>query len=148
MIVSVVIIVLSTLMFAYWFRYTCILILSTKTSTDYSGRVAESNHLGFAAVQNRLNSSSGDDLNILKNSLDRDYRLVSCLLRQAASVDVNGVSLEQAMLRLDFWMMRTWFSVSHRFSEKAAKNALAEMSQIVHHFANNFGEHLVRQGNA
>jgi hypothetical protein len=115
---------------------------------DYSGGVASSNQLGFATVQNQLDNSSGDDLKLLKDSLDRDYRLLSCLLRQVPSDDAEGVTLEQGMLRMDFWLMRSWFAISRRISEPLAKSALTEMSQIVHHFANNFGEHLAKQSSA
>ena len=37
---TILIIVGSMLLFGYWFRYTCLLILSAKTTRDYAGEVA------------------------------------------------------------------------------------------------------------
>jgi len=34
MIASILIIIFSAVLFIYWFRYTCLLILSTKTAKD------------------------------------------------------------------------------------------------------------------
>ena len=36
MIISTLIIAVSAVLFLYWFRYTCVLILSTRTTRDYS----------------------------------------------------------------------------------------------------------------
>ena len=44
----------SVLLLGYWFRYTCLLILSAKTTRDFAGEVAEANQLSFLEVQARL----------------------------------------------------------------------------------------------
>ena len=80
------------------------------------------------------------ELDALQASLDRDYRLVNHLLRQAGNLPVGGSSLEQIMLRIDFFVMRVWYALARRVSESASKTALKEMTQIVGHFANEFGE--------
>jgi len=141
MITSVLIIAFSVLLLLYWFRYTCLLILSTKTTKDYTVSVATANRLGFLEAQDILREQLGSQqLNELKESLDRDYRLLTGLLRHAASFQIGGCSVEQRMLMVDYAAMRVWFRLSRRFSQSAARHAVEEMAGIVAHFANLMGE--------
>ena len=135
---STVIITLSSVaLFGYWFRYTCLLILSTKTAEDYAGQVAVANQLGFLEVRSELKSGS-PDLDRLRNALDRDYEVLSGLLKKTGALD--HTSLESRMLEANYRVMRAWYSVSRQFSATAAARALDEMSQVVAHFANLMGE--------
>lgn len=140
MVASIFIIAVSTALFLYWFRYTCVLILSTRTTKDYGTDVAAANRLSFAGVQSRLEVASAVELNAIRDSLERDYRLVSALMRHAGSLKVGGVPLEDTMLRIDFRLMRFAFAFGRRFSEVRSRAALGEMSQIVAYMANSFGE--------
>lgn len=140
MITSILIMAVSMAAFAYWFRYTCILILSTRTSRDYSAEVAAANRLSFAGVRNLLESPQAVDLDAMRESLERDFRVVNSLIERAGKVQVGDVALEETLLRLDFWLMRLSYAVARRFSEARSRAALLEMSQIVEHFANAFGE--------
>ena len=58
LITTVVITVSSILLFGYWFRYSCLLMLSTKTARDYVGAVAAANQLGILEVQSRDRKST------------------------------------------------------------------------------------------
>jgi hypothetical protein len=145
MIASVLIIAISTALFVYWFRYTCVLILNTRTSKDYTVEVASANQLSFLDVQTALHEESSSGLDRLQVALDRDYRVVNYLLRHTSELEFGGASLEQHMLRVDFWIMRTCFRVAHRVSEAAARAAVQEMSAIIAHFANAFGERLATE---
>ena len=49
LIVTVVITLSSVLMFGYWFRYTCLLILSATTTRDYAVDVATANPIELPA---------------------------------------------------------------------------------------------------
>ena len=51
---TIVIMAGSVLLFGYWFRYTCLLILSARTTRDYAGAVATANQLSFLEVQSVL----------------------------------------------------------------------------------------------
>ncbi|HVO99266.1 MAG TPA: hypothetical protein VMT15_14430 [Bryobacteraceae bacterium] len=126
----------SVVLFAYWFRYTCLLILSAKTARDYTADVAAANNLGFPAVQAQLKAAS-PDLDRLRAALDSDYRVVRSLLKYAAG---EGQSLETQMLAINYKVMRAWYAMSRHFSESLAARALTEMSMIVSHFANQMGE--------
>lgn len=127
----------SVALFGYWFRYTCLLILSTKTAQDYAAQVATANQLGFLEVRAQLQAAS-TNLDGLCASLDRDYSVLSGLLKHAGSLEQSA--LEKRMLDLNYKVMRTWYSTSRRFSPAAAARALNEMSQVVAHFANVMGE--------
>src|SRR5450631_544325 len=80
LIVTLVITVSSVLMFGYWFRYTCLLILSAKTSRDYAFEIATANQLSFLQVQSELRQNPAD-LDRLKASLDRDLAVVTSLIQ-------------------------------------------------------------------
>ena len=140
MIVSSLIIIVSVALFLYWFRYTCILILSTKTTKDYSEEVATANQLHFVEVRGQLPESTSAELDAIQSSLERDYRMVTYLQKQAADFRVGGSSLEEIMLRIDFRVMKAWYALARPFSESVSRAAVQEMSQIVGHFANSFGE--------
>ncbi len=132
LITTIVITASSVLLFGYWFRYTCLLILSAKTTRDYAGDVAAANQLGFLQVQADLRNDSAG-LDRLRDALDRDYAVVMRLATQ-------GSGIEKRMLGVDYRLMRAWFGISHRFSAAAARRALQEMSEVVAHFANAMGE--------
>jgi hypothetical protein len=138
---STVVITLSSVgLFGYWFRYTCLLILSTKTAQDYAGAVARANQLGFMEVRTALGSLQANDSNIdrLRDALDRDYAVLSDLLKYTGSMGES--SLETKMLEANYKVLRGWYQMSRRFSPAAAARALDEMSQVVAHFANIMGE--------
>jgi hypothetical protein len=140
MLASILIIAISGVLFVYWFRYTCILILSTKTSKDYARQVAAANRLEFVEVQGALSGSGGVELDPLARALDRDYAIVNQLLEQTAGLEMGGATMEHHMLRLNFHAMQAWYRVSRRVSESSARSALHEMALVVGHFANAFGE--------
>jgi hypothetical protein len=148
MLASIIIAAISTVLFFYWFRYTCVLILSTKTSKDYTNEVAAANRLQFLEVQGVLRQAGAAELQRLQAALDRDYRVINFLLRHTADLEVGDASLEQHVLRLDFALMRAWYQVSSRVSDSAARKALAEMSSIVGHLANSFGERVAQGAQA
>ncbi|HYL96209.1 MAG TPA: hypothetical protein VET69_10425 [Terriglobales bacterium] len=129
----------SLLLFGYWFRYTCLLILSAKTTQDYAGEVAAANQLSFLEVQATLRAGVPAALDPLQAALDRDYALVTYLLKNAA-LAAGHRSVETRMLAMNYGLMRAWFRLSRQFSLEASRRALEEMSQVVAHLANVMGE--------
>ena len=129
----------SLFLFAYWFRYTCLLILSTKTARDYTAAIAEVHQLGFLEVQSRLRTCATANLERLHQSLDRDYAMVRRLLEDASSSQ-GQTALEMRMLQMNYFLMSGWARLCQHFSRSAACRALEEMSQVVAHFANAMGE--------
>jgi hypothetical protein len=127
----------SALLFAYWFRYTCLLILSAKTVRDYAGQIANAHQLGFEQVQSQLASGDCEDLTGLEQALVRDYAVVASLLDRAENQQAR---LETQMLQLHYRVMRAWFGISHGLSPRIAREALNEMCQVVAYLANGVGE--------
>jgi len=130
----------SALLLGVWFRYTCLLIVSAKTALDYAGDVAAANQLSFQDVQARLHSRDITELDPLRAALERDYELITYLLKNAAHSSAMESSIETQMLELNYRLMDAWYRVSRRFSTEAACRALEDMSLVVAHFANVMGE--------
>lgn len=143
LIATVIITTSSAALFAYWFRYTCMLILSAKTTRDYAADVASANQLGFLQVQTALRDRASADLDTLKDSLDRDYAVLSYLLKHASSPSDADDAIEKRMLAINYRLMGAWYSTARRFSPAAAHSALQEMATVVAHFANSMGERAI-----
>ena len=124
----------SVALFVYWFRYTCLLMLSAKTAQDYAGDVAMANQLSFPEVQARLREDRATDLGGLQTALDRDFAMVTYLLEHAANPSQGSAALENKMLQINYKAMRLWFSISR------SRKALEEMASVVAHSANAMGE--------
>jgi hypothetical protein len=127
----------STLLLAYWFRYSCLLILNAQTARDYAAEVATENQLGFREVQLRLPVCAAADLCRLQQTVERDYAVVQALLYR---IRQHESKLEIGMLKLHYRLLSVWCSVSRSLSANAARQALSEMCLVVGHLANGVGE--------
>ena len=139
MIVALFVGISSIVLLGYWFRYTSLLILSTKTSQDFSYQIARAHELQFHEARAALSTTSAERFGMLLSGLDHDYRLVSALLRNVECGE-GRTCLEDVILRIDFVGLKVAYRLSLPFSENAARLALAEMSDVVAHFANSVGE--------
>lgn len=137
LIVTIGILVASSLLFVYWFRFTCLLILSARTAQDYAASIATAHHLSFPAIQAKLSAASVGEFDGLKDMLDRDYALV---LQLMSSMDAGKSGIEEKMLSVHYFLTGVWYRTSTRFSETCGRQALEQMSQVVAHFANAVGE--------
>jgi len=135
LVTTLVITASSILLFGYWFRYTCLLILSAKTAQDYTREVAAANQLGFLGAQSEL-MANASNLDGLRDQLDRDYAVLNRLIRTST----GDSFIENRMLAINYRMMGTWYRFSRAFSGVAARRALEEMSLVVAHMANAVGE--------
>ena len=125
----------------YWFKYTCVLILSARTSRDYAAQIASANQLTFRETRDTLlDESQVAPLQNIHRSLDRDYRLLTYLLQHASSDTASGRSLEDCILMIDFRLLSVWYEATRRLSGQQARSALLEMASIVGHLANTMGE--------
>jgi hypothetical protein len=134
--VTAVITVSSILLFCYWFRYTCHLILTAATARDYATSVAQAHQLGFQEARQRL--KDGDtELDCMKDMLDRDYAVLVGLMNYAGDAQAG---IERRMLAAHYRLAAVWYKAGSRISASAARQALEEMSLVVAHFANSVGE--------
>jgi hypothetical protein len=144
---SIFIITVSLILFVYWFRYTCLLILSAQNARNYAPQVATANQLSFIDVRSELmQEAPASPLEKLHRSLDRDYRVLTYLLEHAAACTSGGRSIEERILMLDYQIMRVWYWLTRGFSNALARRALLEQSSVVNHLANTMGERLAVSG--
>lgn len=145
MIASILIIVVSGALLAYWFRYTCVLILRTHTARDRAGEVATANGLRFHRIQGQLvREAPFADLPALQKALEGDYRLLTYLAKHTAGLEVGGLTMEQRMLMLDFKAMRLVCAFCRWAGIDQARAALEEMSSVLNYLANAMGERIER----
>jgi hypothetical protein len=133
----------SLVLVAYWFRYTCGVVLRG-AERDYAARVAAANGLCFPEVHGKLKAASPEMLlDPLDRSLDRDYRMVRYLLLNAAGWGIR--SSEQRLLLWDYGVMQLWYRLVGRFWRVQARKALEERSQILAYFAHQMGRRTASQ---
>ena len=141
-----VIIFFSIVLFIYWFRYSCLLILQDRGA--YAAPLSSGAGLSFPAVQQKLKDGENGVkmLDQLRNDLSNDYRILCFLLRCTPGTGVDPI--ERRMLMLDYWIMQAWYSVARRIAPPQARNAIQEMSNIVSYFAYSVGRNSTQHSNA
>ena len=140
MFASILIILVSAALLAYWFRYTCLLILRTRTGRDHAGEMAAANGLRFHQIQGQLvRAAPVADLPALQKALESDYRLLTYLLKHTADLQVGGLTMEQRLLMLDFRLMRIVCTLTRWVYVPRARAAVQEMSEVLGHLANDMG---------
>ena len=133
MLASVLIIVFSVVLFAYWFRYSCILLLRNSAAPATSPVDAR---FRFIQVQESLNSDL--ELDPLHKSLQRDYQILCYLLRHAAGLEL--ASFEDRILVLDYKVMQAWYRLTRTAAPAQARRALVEMSEVLGILVRRLGE--------
>src|SRR5271169_1972519 len=119
MLASVLIIVFSVVLFGYWFRYSCILLLRNSAAPATS---STDQRFHFVQVQQDLK----DDLELdpLHKALQRDYQILSYLLHHAAGLEL--ASFEDRILVLDYRVMQAWYGLTRAAAPRLARRALVE----------------------
>jgi hypothetical protein len=127
MLASVLIIGFSLILFVYWFRYSCILLLRNFSEQPVLANPIADSRFSLAEVQDRL--KSGLQLDPLQEALDRDYRMISYLLEHAP--DLGLQSMEDRLLVWDYNVMRCWFRFTRTIAPEHARRALLEMATVL-----------------
>jgi hypothetical protein len=130
---SILIIIASSALLLYWFRYTCALILDREVNADYALKVASTIRLNFPQTELALKAEPRPPaLDRLYESLENDYRILTELL----SDGTGGDSIERRILTIDFKVMRLWYGLTRNSRNlPRARGALSEMSSILGYFA-------------
>ena len=140
MIVFCCITLLTIAMLACCFRFSCLLLLGTRTSKDYSNHVVEASRLALVDVQSKLDSAKQpQDLFACREALERDYLVVKTLIHQAPPRQVSISSEESTLLRVDYEFLSLWNDLSCHCFGQPSRSALREISSIVRFFANAAG---------
>jgi hypothetical protein len=140
---SLFIIAASSALFVYWFRYTCLILLSQKTSQqagapNYALKVTGTIRLSFPNMDQALvGDSQALAFDLVHEGLTNDYRILTDLLQHFT----GGESFEHRILVADYKLMQIWYSLTRRFEDlTGARKALTEMSLILSYFASEIGE--------
>ena len=118
MVASILISVVSVVLLGYWFRYSCLLLLRTRT--QQTGEVPQG------------------DLDLIRRTVERDYSLLTYLCRHAAGL--ADQSLEERILMWDFKLMRIWYRLTRTLAPTQARSALSEMSAVVAFLSQKIGQ--------
>ena len=129
------------LLSAYWFRYNCQAILKTRTSRDRARQVAAANELKFVQAAEALDAEVGrEQLEALHRCLQRDYTVLTSLLRYSSTLPTPGFTVDERLLMADFRLLEAWYGVVHRVAFRRARRTLRERARILVHFANRMAD--------
>ena len=132
MLASVLITAVSIVLLCYWFRYSCLLLLRNRS--EQAAGIAD-DRFSFGQVREHLESAP--DLDPLRRSLERDYRIVTYLLQHTAGL--GSQSLEDRLLQIDYRLMQRWYALTRTAAPRQARQALAEMAEVVACLAQKMG---------
>ena len=137
---SLLISIFSAVLFTYWFRYTCGLILRAHDNEAVATEQARMNHLNFPDIRLKLRSHVGDlALAPLHGLVERDYQFLRFLVRHTSRSGME--TLETRIVMMDYHVMRVWYLAMLHVSRSQARKALEEMTGIVDYLAQKIGEH-------
>jgi hypothetical protein len=126
MITSVFIIAISVILFVYWLRYSCVMLLRSAEERGEMSKCADE-RFNVASVRERLKTEG--DLDPLEVALERDYHVVTYLIEHAA--DLELASIENKLLVLDYKLMRLWSRVTRTVAPQQSRRALCEMASVL-----------------
>jgi len=127
MIASVLIIVLCSALLAYWFRYSCILLLRNSVEEVSAISSAMQGTFKCAAIQDGF--ENGAPLDPLHQLLTRDYRVLTYLVRHSSRVKLEN--FEERLLVWDYKVMQFWYGVTKNAAPDKARKALREMATVL-----------------
>lgn len=136
MLASILIIAFSLVLFVYWFRYSCILLLRNAAENAAPSDTALDTRFHFVDVRERLKTES--ELGPLHQSLNRDYQVLTYLVQHAAGLELD--SIEDRLLVLDYKVMQCYYRVTKTAFPQQARNALVEMATVLGVLVQKMGE--------
>ena len=126
MIAGILIITFSFVLFVYWFRYSCVLLLRNAAERS-AGTEPDDERFSVAKVMERLKAEP--ELEPLELALERDYHVVTYLISHAA--DLELASIENRLLILDYRIMRIWSRLTRTLAPEQSRKALTEMASVL-----------------
>jgi hypothetical protein len=126
MITSVFIIAISVVLFVYWLRYSCVMLLRNAQERTVVSTAADE-RFSISSVRERLKAKG--DLDSLERDLERDYHVVTYLIEHAA--DLELASIENKLLVIDYKLMRLWSHLTRTAAPEQSRKALAEMASVL-----------------
>jgi len=148
MIVAVLVLILSTALFFFYFQVTCQKILRRQFDREYFQSIANANRLEFPSLRKSLEEFGPPvDYSRLRMMLKCDFLALTYLLKNAANVN-QRYSYEERLLILYFrWQ---FLSLAVRRLMRVGENkAILRLTSVLQYFANVVGQRVnaVKFGN-
>lgn len=125
MVASILILAISAILLAYWFRYSCLLLL--RNAAPHAEEPALDERFSIGIVLER--AATEPRIEVLERALERDYHMLSYLLKHAAGLEL--ASIENRMLMLDYLLMRGWYRITRSLAPGLSRKALIEMARAL-----------------
>ena len=136
MFASVLILVLCSGLLAYWFRYSCVLLLKNQAEQVASLRLAIHGTFSCSEVQEQLREAA--DLDPLHQMLQRDFEVLTYLVRHASAVKLEN--FEEKLLVWDYKVMQFWYGFTRTAAPEQAREALSEMASVISILSSRLGQ--------
>jgi len=124
MFASILIIIFSLALLAYWFRYSCLLLLR---NAEAEAPANLDRRFSFNNVRERLETQP--ELDPLHQALTRDYEMLVYLLEHATGLELK--SFENRLLVLDYRVMQWQYQLTRTVAQEKARMALQEMASVI-----------------
>jgi hypothetical protein len=136
MFASVLIIVLCSVLLAFWFRVSCVLLLRNYAEQSSGMQISIPANFNCARVQASLEGAG--QLAPLHQLLNRDYQVLSYLVRHASAVKLE--SFEEKLLVWDYKTMQFWYRLTKTAAPEQARHALSEMASVLTILSSRIGQ--------
>jgi len=148
MIVAVLILILSTALFFFYFQVTCRKILCRQFDWEYFQSIANANRLEFPSLRRSLEDFGAPvDYSRLRMMLRCDFLALTYLLKNAANVNQSYTYDERLLILYFRWQ---FLSLAVRRLLKFGENtAILRLTAVLQYFANVVGQRVnaVKFGN-
>jgi len=148
MIVAVLILILSTALFFFYFQVTCRKILCRQFDREYFQSIANANRLEFPSLRRSLEDFGAPvDYSRLRMMLRCDFLALTYLLKNAANVNQSYTYDERLLILYFRWQ---FLSLAVRRLLKFGENtAILRLTAVLQYFANVVGQRVnaVKFGN-
>ena len=134
MIAGILIIACSLVLFVYWFRYSCVLLM--RNAAERAGAQMNDERFSVAMVMECLKGEC--ELDPLDRALERDYQVLKYLLEHAA--DLELASIENRLLMLDYKFVRIWSRLTRTIAPRLSRKALTEMASVLNVLISKIGD--------
>jgi hypothetical protein len=135
MVAGILIITFSLILFVYWLRYGCVLLIRS-AAQGVTAAQAEDERFSVAKVMERLKTEQ--ELDPLERALERDYHVLRYLTEHAA--DLELASIENRLLLIDYRVMRAWSHLTRTVAPEQSRKALSEMASVLSVLVRKMGE--------
>ena len=134
MLTGILIIAFSLVLFVYWFRASCRLVLKGQVE-QLTVNDATDSRFSFPHVQAMLPSTQ--ELRPLQQQLNSDFKMLTYLRQHAANIESGD--FEDKLLILDYRLMHWYFRIMSYVLPSQARIALSEMATVVGVLAHRMG---------